>query len=110
MSPYYGYDAMRVPLYVLWSRDAAAHEKTAIAGIRTYWSSMSGVDQIPARVNLLDNSTDSNPLPVGVQRIARWTIDGDPGARVDAADIDRMLYYDASLALLSEFAFAEAGR
>jgi len=110
MSPYFGYDAMRVPLYVLWSHDAPAHEKSAIAGIRAYWSSLSRVDQIPARVNLLNDGTDSNPLPVGVQRIARWTIDGDPGARVSAADLDRMLYYDASLALLSEFAFAETGR
>lgn len=110
MSPHFGYDAMRVPLYVLWSRDAATHEKTAISGIRTYWSSLSGVDQIPARVNLINDSTDSNPLPVGVQRIAKWTIDDNPGARVTASDLDRMLYYDASLALLSEFAFAEAGR
>jgi endo-1,4-beta-D-glucanase Y len=110
MGQYYGYDAMRVPLYVLWSRDAAAHQKSALSGIRTYWASMSGVDQIPARVNLINDTTDSNPLPVGVQTIATWTIDGRPGPKADAADLDRMLYYDASLALLTEIAFAEVGR
>lgn len=110
MTPYFGYDAMRIPLYVLWSRDAPAHEKEALSGIRSYWSGASSVEQIPARVNLLTGATDTNPLPVGVQRIARWTISGDPGPAVDAAMLDRMLYYDASLALLSEVAFREAGR
>ena len=65
---------------------------------------------IPARVNLIDDTADSNPLPVGMQTIATWTIDGQPGPKADAADLDRMLYYDASLALLTEIAFAEAGR
>jgi endo-1,4-beta-D-glucanase Y len=105
LSQRFGYNALRIPLYLLWSR---RETPALLKPYRDFWSYFQGARFLPAWTNLKDDSVDSYDASPGVHRIAQWVLDypGMPGPAKDKADADRG-YYSASLMLLTEMAMQE---
>jgi endoglucanase len=103
----FGYDAMRIPVYLLWSRrDSDALMKP----YRDFWGHFEGVRGLPAFTNLKDDSVDSNDAPQGVRAIAQAVADY-PRARPDRLpDLERgQSYYSSVLLILTKIALRERG-
>jgi endoglucanase len=104
----FGYDAVRIPVYLLWSRrDTPALLKP----YREYWAAFDGSARVlPAFTNLADDSVDSRGAGIGIRAIARAVADS-PGARADrlpALGTDGS-YYQSVLLLLAKAALRERG-
>ena len=110
--PLYGFDAVRIPLYLLWDRKASPE---TLAPFLAFWKSTAD-DKIPATVNLATGAVSSYALPPGMRAIvaAAETRASQPDRRVGtaliptlpplAADTD---YYSAALGLLVRLALSE---
>lgn len=104
----FGFDAVRIPVYLLWSRrDTPALMKP----YREFWKSFEGARVLPAFTNLLDDSVDSHGAGIGIRGIARAVADY-PDVRAErlpelGADTS---YYQAVLLLLCKAALRERGR
>lgn len=98
----FGYDAVRIPLYLLWSgQDSDA----LLAPYRRFWSYFTGARFLPAWTSLKDDSVDSHDALPGIKGIAQWVMDGD-GVRLPAVEASGD-YYSAVLLLLAGMAIAE---
>ncbi len=65
--PTYGFDAVRIPLYLLWDGKASA---TTLAPFLAFWKSVAA-DKIPATVNLATGAVSPYPLLPGMQAIVQ---------------------------------------
>ncbi len=110
--PNYGFDAMRIPLYLLWDRKASA---ATLAPFLAFWKSAAG-DKIPATVNLETGAVSSYPISPGMRAIvaAAERRSSQPDGRIGAALIptlpalaDDKDYYSAALGLLVRLALSE---
>jgi endoglucanase len=103
----FGYDAVRIPVYLLWSR---RESDALLKPYREFWAYFAGAPFLPAWTNLKDDSVDSHGAGMGIRAIA--TAVGDyPNAkasRLPALD-DRQSYYSAVLLLLTKVALRERG-
>jgi endoglucanase len=110
--PLYGFDAIRIPLYLLW--DGKASPET-LAPFIAFWKS-AAPNKIPATVNLWTGAVSTYPIPPGMQAIvaAAETRSSQPERRVGAALIPTLPalesdkdYYSAALNLLVRLALSE---
>lgn len=109
----FGFNAVRVPLYLAWGRHipaVAADLEDQLAPYRTFWSGFDGRPAIPAMVNVADDTYAPFPLSSGGRAIAiaaRFAGRSDHAwalvPRLTAADD----YYAATLLLLSKLALLE---
>jgi endoglucanase len=110
--PLYGFDAMRIPLYLLWDGKASA---ATLAPFLKFWHRTAG-KPIPATVNLTTGASASYGIPPGTRAIVTATetklFEPNPGAVETltpllpplAADTD---YYSAALGLLVRLALSD---
>ena len=104
--PYFGFDAIRIPLYLAWQNEAARLPRFLAA-----WQTPRFAGRPPAWINLVDGAVAPFPSSGGYQAIAALTLFAAGGLRGNppAADIvDNDDYYSASLKLLSNLAAREA--
>jgi endoglucanase len=110
--PNYGFDAMRIPLYLLWDGKASADN---VAALLSFWKNCKD-NKIPATVNLISGTVSTYPIPPGMRAIvaAVEAHSAQPNVRVSAALIptlpalaDDKDYYSAALGLLVRLALSE---
>ncbi len=110
--PTYGFDAVRIPLYLLWDGKASA---TTLAPFLAFWKS-ADANKIPATVNLATGAVSPYPLLPGMQAIvaAAETRVSEPDSRVSASLVPSLPplendkdYYSAALGLLVRLALSE---
>jgi len=100
--PHFGYDAIRIPLYLIWAKlDTPDNLKP----FRDFWGYFKSASFVPAWSNLSDDSVDSYNAFPGIQAI------------ISLSNQQRLLpklssdqpYYSASLVLLAKMAAQESG-
>lgn len=109
-APRFGYDAIRVPLYLIWD----AQNAQALSRLAGYWNQQTGWPWRPDWVDLETDAISSYGAPPGIAAVAGLTrfavasADGaSPGAFLavpSLARTDGIDYYSASLSLLSRIA------
>jgi len=106
--PYFGFDAIRIPLYLAWHNQASR-----LGRFVTAWRTPRFGGRPPAWINLDDGSVAPYPSSGGYAAVAAVTqfVAGEfAGAAPIAAIGDDDDYYSASLKLLSNLAAQEAPR
>jgi endo-1,4-beta-D-glucanase Y len=104
--PRFGYDAVRIPLYLMW---AGLEEPFILDPYRSFWGYFKGAGFLPAWTNLLDDSIDSHDAPPGIQAIARLLLaapNRPSTALLPELEINNQYYSDA-LILLCQVMLAE---
>ncbi len=103
----FGYDAVRIPVYLLWSRQETG---SLMQPYRDFWGHFAGARDLPAWTNLKDDSVDSHGADAGVRAIARIVREYP---RVSAARLPALdpgdSYYSAVLLLLAKIALRDRG-
>ena len=103
----FGFDAIRVPLYLVWAGDATTER---LASYLDFWNGF-GDKPVPAWVDLTDNSVAPYAGSTGFQAIIRLARTyREPDARPAPAIGDKDDYYSASLTLLAGIASREIPR
>ncbi|HWB47588.1 MAG TPA: glycosyl hydrolase family 8 [Stellaceae bacterium] len=105
--PRFGYDAIRVPLYLVWGREATAPR---LAAVVKFWKAFTD-KPVPAWVDVTDGATAPYPAPNGFHAIMELVdarLDAKPPPLPVIQDGDD--YYSASLILLADLARRAAGR
>ena len=107
MPPRFGYDAIRVPLYLVWAHEATNQR---LAAMVKYWGSFAD-KPVPAWVDVTTGALAPYPAPSGFQAIidlarARPRVKMPPLPQIDEHDD----YYSASLILLTGLARTAIGR
>lgn len=105
--PRFGYDAVRIPLYLLWSR---RESEALLRPYREFWGHFAGARFLPAWTNLQDDSVDSHGAEAGIRAVATMVGDhpNSRATRLPALD-SRQSYYSAVLLLLCKMALRERG-
>ena len=103
----FGYDAVRIPIYLLWGRREA---DALLKPYRDFWGTYDGARALPAWTNLMDDSVDSYGAQVGIRAIAQVVADYPRAraGRLPALDPGQP-YYSAVLLLLCKIALRERG-
>lgn len=103
----FGYDALRIPLYLLWSKRETA---TLMTPYREFWGYFATGRFLPAWTNLGDDSVDSHDAGAGIHAIAAWSgsYADKQGPDLPALD-EQQPYYSAVLLLLCKMALSERG-
>jgi endoglucanase len=103
--PRFSFDAIRIPLWLVWSRRLPS---ALYQAFHAFWTSRSGPD-MPAWADLATNEIPSYPAPPGIQAVIRLT---EAAATHTAPGLPPIgtttTYYDAALILLSHLAFRES--
>jgi len=92
--PRFGYDAVRIPLYVTWGGVADA---SRLDPIRTFWTSTS---QSPAWVDLITGEVSPETQSPGMAAVRRLTLDKNSKSAGNA-DLPTGDYYSTSLLMLT---------
>jgi endoglucanase len=105
LSDRFGYNALRIPLYLLWSRRETPE---LLQPYREFWGYFQGARFLPAWTNLKNDCVDSYDASAGIHRIAHWVMQypRTPAAPKTPPAADEG-YYSAALMLLVEMAMAE---
>lgn len=106
--PRFGYDAVRIPLYLMWG----GADQDAIQPFRSFWAYFAGATFLPGWTNLKDDSVDSYDALKGVSAIAALARATPDLGKVPLPDIDESQpYYSDVLLLLAKMMLWErAGR
>lgn len=103
--PRYGADAVRIPLYLYWAKQASA---THLEPFQKFWTQFRCDGFLPAWANLYDHSIDSIGAEPGLVAIRNLATTGKTQPlRTTAPNTS---YYAATLLLLAEVAAREGGR
>lgn len=105
--PRFGYDAIRVPLYLVWGRDAT---RLRLAAMINYWNTFTD-KPVPAWVDVTDGSFAPYAAPSGFHAVIELTqarLNPKPPPLPVVQDTDD--YYSASLILLANLARKANGR
>lgn len=101
----FGYAAVRIPLYLLWSR---RESPALLKPYREFWGYFKGASFLPAWTDLRDDSVDSRDASAGIHRLAQWVLDHPHPPAVPRYRLDeKQGYYSAVLFLLTEMAMSE---
>lgn len=105
LSEKFGYNALRIPLFLLWSR---RESPTLLKPYRDFWGYFRGAPFLPAWTSLKNDSVDSYDASAGIHKLARWVLDypKTPAAMQYPPD-DHEGYYSSALLLLTEMAIKE---
>ncbi|MEE9398596.1 MAG: glycosyl hydrolase family 8 [Methylococcales bacterium] len=102
--PVFGYNAVRIPLYLLWA-DKADRENTR--SYFQFWNKEFNFQ--PAWTNLEDNSIDSYDASIGIKGVNALVVALNKNERVSTKLLSsKEDYYSASLLLLSQLASINA--
>ena len=103
--PRFGYDAVRIPLYLLWAKCETAD---LLLPFRNYWEHFGGAKFMSAWTNLNDGSIDSYDASPGIRSIALLTLAYPRlhSAQLPALDATQD-YYSSMLLLLAKAMLAE---
>ncbi|MNR75486.1 Minor endoglucanase Y precursor [compost metagenome] len=102
-APRFGYDAIRVPLYLMW-----AGEEARLTPFKRYWASVAGRPIWPAWIDLQSNHMATTHAAPGMRAVARTAL-----AYPNASDLrlpeldDTQDYYSASLLMLTRMMIEE---
>lgn len=106
----FGYNAVRIPLYLLWSH----HEsKGLLKPYQDFWGYFDQSKFLPAWTNLKDDSVDSYDASTGIHGLAQWILDFSrlkitQKHIVDTHPVDEKEgYYSSVLLLLTKMAINE---
>lgn len=105
LSERFGYNAVRIPLYLLWS-----HRETPslLKPYREFWGYFKGAQFLPAWTNLKDDSVDSYDASAGIHRVAQWLLAYPrTPAPLKLPAGEKQGYYSSVLLLLTEMAMSE---
>lgn len=100
----FGYNALRIPLYLLWS-----HRETAalLKPYREFWSYFKGARFLPAWTDLKDDSVSSYDASTGIHYLAQWVTNFPKPLSLKAHKTENDGYYSSVLMLLAEMASKE---
>jgi endoglucanase len=105
-APVFGYNAIRIPLYLAWSDQSRAHD--LIEPFETYWASFDGQGRPPATLNLNTGETSQERLSRGGLAIAALARFGSRNPTSARAMMPSLVpgddYYASTLLLLSKVA------
>ena len=93
-APHFGYDAVRIPLYLKWAK---LDTPQRMAAFKSYWHYFDGARFVPAWTNLHDNSVDSFNASPGIQAVRSWVAGKPVIPPLPVAGED---YYSATLRML----------
>jgi endoglucanase len=106
----FGYNAMRIPLYLIWAGRADAD---TLQPYVDFWIYFDGARFTPAWTNLLDNSVDSYDASPGIHAVMQLTRAAASRSRFQPPQLPPLDsgqdYYSASLLLLSKLAIYQRG-
>ena len=104
----FGYDAVRIPLYLMW---AGLDTAPMLEAFRGFWRYFNGASFIPAWTDLSDDSIDSYDAPPGIRAIAQLTLaaPGTSGIPLPAL-AENSTYYSAAMLLLCKFMLTDRYR
>jgi endo-1,4-beta-D-glucanase Y len=107
LPPRFGFDAIRIPLYLIWGREATSQR---LAALIKFWNGFAD-KPVPAWVDVTNGATAPFPAPSGFQAIidltrSRFHAKATPLPQIGDSDD----YYSASLILLSGLARDAASR
>lgn len=106
--PVFGYNAVRVPLYLGWS----GHKGSFMQPFARFWEKFGQNQEIPATVDLIDNKFGPHPALPGMVAVTQFTIAfaEKQSLTVRALPVLREgePYYSASLNLLTQIAIQDA--
>lgn len=106
--PRFGYDAVRIPMYMLWGK---VDDDGLTEPFRQYWSHFKGASFLPAWTNLQDNSVDSYNASVGMRSIAQSVLGGPDQLTNQLPSLDSaQSYYSSILLQLTKLALSERTR
>ncbi|HEY5995290.1 MAG TPA: glycosyl hydrolase family 8 [Gallionellaceae bacterium] len=105
LSELFGYNAVRIPLYLLWSRRETPQ---LLRPYREFWGYFKGARFLPAWTNLKNDSVDSYDASAGIHRVAQWVL-AYPRTPTPLKTLpaDKPGYYSSVLLLLTEMAISE---
>lgn len=105
LSQRFGYNALRIPLYLLWSRRETPE---LLDPYREFWGYFKGARFLPAWTNLKDDSVDSYDASAGIHRVAQWLLAYPrTPAPLKLVSGEKQGYYSSVLLLLTEVAMSE---
>ncbi|MEM9016995.1 MAG: glycosyl hydrolase family 8 [Verrucomicrobiota bacterium] len=102
--PAFGYNAIRIPLYLKWSEGEGAQDYLArYSRLQEEWES------VPARISVSNEVIDSEPAPIGMQEVLSYA-SADLNSPIEF--LDRPMdpdsgYYSSVLQLLTRLAVLE---
>jgi endoglucanase len=107
LPPRFGFDAIRIPLYLIWGREATSQR---LAALIKFWNGFAD-KPVPAWIDVTSGATAPFPAPSGFQAIidltrSRFHVKTPPLPQISDSDD----YYSASLILLSGLARDAIGR
>ena len=107
--PRFGYEAVRVPLYLIWAGD---FDEDIIRNTADFWSKTASKPYTPAWVDLTNGSVAEYEAPAGfkaVHKLSRLALGKRTPTASDLMKIDlkEQDYYSSSLILLSRIAYHE---
>jgi endo-1,4-beta-D-glucanase Y len=105
--PRFGFDAIRIPLYLIWGREATSQR---LAALIKFWNGFAD-KPVPAWIDVTSGATAPFPAPSGFQAIidltrSRFRAKAPPLPQIGDGDD----YYSASLILLAGLARDTIGR
>ncbi len=103
-APRFSYDAVRIPLYLLW--DGKAPEDL-IRPFKTYWAYFRQAPFLPAWTNLTDNGVDSYDASPGIRAVAEQVMAYPNHPTASPAFAPDQDYYSTTLQFLCQMMQAE---
>lgn len=109
--PRFGYDAMRIPLYLIWAK---LDDSDNLKPFNDFWGYFKSAPFLPAWSNLIDDSVDSHNASPGIQAIVRLaSLPKDSARAKNHMNLRPKLspdqaYYSASLLFLTKMAALES--
>lgn len=104
----FSYDAVRIPLYLLW---AERETNELLLPFQNYWGYFKGAKFIPAWTNLNDDSIDSYDASLGIRSIGQLTLAHPNLYLVQLPALDATQdYYSSVLLLLTKAMVTERKR
>jgi len=101
----FGYDAVRIPLYLLW---AGVDTPQLLEPFQRYWAYFAGARFMPAWTDFADDSIDSYDGGPGIRAIAHLSLSAPNLSSVRLPELDPAKgYYASALLLLCKLMLAE---
>ena len=108
--PRFGYDALRIPLFLIWAK---LDSPDNLRPFNAFWGYFEHAPFVPAWTALSDDSVDSHNAPPGIQAVVSLTrLKGSPKSRENKLQLPALKpgqdYYSATLLLLAKLAARES--
>ena len=106
--PLFGYDAVRIPLYLTW---AGIGDPVLFKPYLDYWDYFDGARFLPSWTNLRDDSVDSHDASPGIKAVRMLARHAARGSALSLPPLNpQQDYYSSALLLLTRMASAAEGQ